>query len=327
MLDVVNNLHACHVGWSDAGGPCRTRRRIHCIIVLILGLFAALGSHWQAVAAEPDLERPGYEFRMTKGAGVPVCAAYLKRLQATSFEHPPYCGRPENDSVPGFALLHRVPLSAEEILALYDRVQGFMLHGNQNWQEHEADRMRGLGIKAPVAKISVADIKVSISAGWLKAWRYDPAVDVENDGSLDNLVLWLGQGTGSEIGVCGTVPSNLPSPVRLSQIGLLLTLAGDSIDTDKTLNIFAHPFPYSAANVPSRRERPRMIGPQLGIFEYQGTYYLDTFLDGFGDFNNKRIGREDLVDTLAVFRRTKGKTDELCEYRMTEVPKKSGVTP
>jgi hypothetical protein len=52
-----------------------------------------------------------------------------------------------------------------------------------------------------------------------------------------------------------------------------------------------------------------------------------TFLDWIADFNNQRIGRAGLIDTLAVFRRTKGKTDEICEYRMTEIAKKSGVTP
>src|SRR4051812_8394119 len=42
-----------------------------------------------------------YDFQLEKGAGAPVCEAYLKRLRNTDFYRIPHCDRPENTSVPG----------------------------------------------------------------------------------------------------------------------------------------------------------------------------------------------------------------------------------
>jgi hypothetical protein len=50
-----------------------------------------------------------YPFKLTKGRGIPVCEAYLQRLNSTLYSTPPFCGRPENNSVPGFEALTRVP--------------------------------------------------------------------------------------------------------------------------------------------------------------------------------------------------------------------------
>jgi hypothetical protein len=55
-------------------------------------------------------------FSLTKGQGHPVCEAYLQRLNSSPyFPYPPYCDRPEDDEIPGFALLHRVPLTPQQI--------------------------------------------------------------------------------------------------------------------------------------------------------------------------------------------------------------------
>lgn len=255
-----------------------------------------------------------WHFRLTKGAGTPVCDAYLQRLKLTEFEHPPYCGRPENDSVPGFASLHRVPLSPEEILALHNHVSGLMLDGDQYALDHRADRLRSLGMKPP--EHSLANVQVSLRAGWLNAWRYQPPVDIENDGSRDNLVMWFGEGASPGAGVCGAESSNLPYPFRAGQVALFITPAGSSIDVEATAKIFGHPYPYAATKEGANRAGLRMIGPEIGVFQYQGLFYFDTFFDALGDWNNARSGNPKLIDTLGVFLRAEGKTREICEYRM-----------
>jgi hypothetical protein len=56
-----------------------------------------------------------------------------------------------------------------------------------------------------------------------------------------------------------------------------------------------------------------MIGPQIGIFEYHGVYYFDTFFDEISDFDNKRAEDPHLIDTLGVFLRSGGTTKQVCE--------------
>jgi len=57
-----------------------------------------------------------YHFQLTKGAGTPVCDAYLERLNTTEYKKPPYCDRPESNAVKGFTKLNRVRLSPKEAL-------------------------------------------------------------------------------------------------------------------------------------------------------------------------------------------------------------------
>jgi hypothetical protein len=61
-------------------------------------------------------------FKLTKGRDIPVCRAYLQRLENSRFNYydrRPYCDRPEDDSVPGFSKPVRVDLSPTEVNRLY----------------------------------------------------------------------------------------------------------------------------------------------------------------------------------------------------------------
>jgi hypothetical protein len=65
----------------------------------------------------------------------------------------------------------------------------------------------------------------------------------------------------------------------------------------------------------------RPVGLSIGIFKYQELYYFDTFFDPWGDFQNRRGESADISNTLAVFLRQTGKTQQVCEYLMTETDK------
>src|ERR1700728_2490693 len=66
-----------------------------------------------------------YRFQLAEGRGIPVCDAYLQRLNETEYWGPPYCGRPEDSRVPGFSRLHRVYLTGAETAQLYPHLQSF----------------------------------------------------------------------------------------------------------------------------------------------------------------------------------------------------------
>jgi hypothetical protein len=66
-----------------------------------------------------------YLFKLTKGAGTPVCEAFLQRLNTTKYLRPPSCGIPENDSIPGFSKLNRVMLTKDEVERLWSHVLWF----------------------------------------------------------------------------------------------------------------------------------------------------------------------------------------------------------
>src|SRR5450631_4496675 len=64
--------------------------------VAIGALVAGVSLSGESQPRQPTGDRP-FEFKLTKGHGLPVCEAYLQRLNNTPFDnvHRPYCDRPE----------------------------------------------------------------------------------------------------------------------------------------------------------------------------------------------------------------------------------------
>src|ERR1700675_1921036 len=97
-----------------------------------LGVLSALFAASVLAATAPSQPGVGKQkslFRLTRGHALQICEAYLKRLNRTAYQEPPYCGRPENDQIPGFERLQRVALAPEEIVGLYGQIGAFMLSG------------------------------------------------------------------------------------------------------------------------------------------------------------------------------------------------------
>jgi hypothetical protein len=133
-----------------------------------------------------------YDFALTKGAGVPVCEAYLKRLNGSDFDGPPYCDRPENTDVPGFVELNRVFLNADEILKLDRQAYGFLMNSDVNyWEKSLAERKRlGLPITTDAQLRSGIQLQLRGSEQVQRHFRFEPPVDIDNDGVRDPLVVW-----------------------------------------------------------------------------------------------------------------------------------------
>jgi hypothetical protein len=242
--------------------------------VFVLGVLALPPAQVAPASAPP---RPAYRFALVQGQDVAVCEAYLARLNMTEYQDPPYCDRLENDAIPGFTRLQRVPLSAEAVQALLPRVRGFTEQKNQDLYDIEnARRQRdGLPLSQPLS-----DVKTSLGRD-IKVWRYDPPVDIDNDGVPDNVEVWHGFGASGYTGRCGQespYDKGRQVTLRQTQIAYVLTPTNDRIDVFQTMTIFGHP--SGGYRIPDKTGRGtfsskfRPVGPSIGIFKYQERYYF-----------------------------------------------------
>ena len=241
------------------------------------------------------------EFTLLSGQGVEVCDAYLNRLNTSKFENdwPPYCDRPEVFKSNGFEKLNRVNLSSKEIYKIYDRVLSFQQRTNQMYSEKI--RKRSYLSKNKDEAINSIEFKRNLKR--LYVWRYDPMVDVDNDGELDNVVLWHRQhrrACGSISGVGKYFPS---------YYAYIFNKKTTKIDEKKTLEVFGHPV-QERPNAPTlKRFRSYNDESSVGVFKYKGTTYFDTFPNGltYGSDIHHEID-------LRVYLRKNNQTKTVCEY-------------
>lgn len=249
--------------------------------------------------------------RLTKGAGIPVCEAYLQRINQSPFDvlHRPYCDRPEDDSVPGFAKLVRVPLQPSELNRLYKRAYSFEFPPRPNDNDGEKDLRAGK-----------TDMTKDVGRGLL-AWRYNPPVDIFNNGGSTDIVMWRGVRYGGYVGTCGVDLKDSGQGLRSSQMPLVFKPGSDEIDERATKMLIAHPIQqYDSAlhtgNLYSTATDFRPIARSIGVFKYRGLFYFDGFFDIWGDAKNERRGRAELANTLAVFLHKNGVSSQVCEYQL-----------
>jgi hypothetical protein len=264
------------------------------------------------------------EFTMRKGHAVEVCEAYLRRLNEYVYTDPPYCDRPESAAVDGFDLLRRNPLTAEEIAGFLARVRDFSQYNDQDRRAKLNDiyRARGLPVSGPPMEID--GIRSDLAAGEMRVWRYEPDIDIDNDGTTDPVVVWHGFGASPGSRRCGSYYGSTNSRSRQQQLIFLVDFASSRVYEDRTREIFQHPKfkkrdefdPYTA------------IGNQLSILRFHGKYYFDAFFDPHqGDFDGNRKGIAAVRDTLGLFERSDGKTRQVCEFQWNNSGSKWGDRP
>lgn len=303
----------------------------------MLIVVAALASAAFA-AVDEGHSAPGrqYHFKILQGAGAPVCDAFLKRLNTAHYVTPPYCGLPEETSVPGFTPLHRVPLTAAEAVMMKVRITDFMRTQQQHTKgEYEAKReaeharMKYFP-KVPSRQEDITRMQALIQDGEIVAWRYKPRVDIDNNGELDDVLVWQGLGVGETTNaVCGhpVTTTHFETDGRVPQVAFILTPSNNPLDVPIDVKRTKQVFGYSGAYIhpgqsfPDKRFRP--LGPTIGIFKYRNVYYFHTFLFNhpirwWGFLTNKQEYDPSQANTLAVFLRQQDKTEQVCQYRMTE---------
>src|SRR6185437_829797 len=245
-------------------------------------------------------------FTLTRGRGIPVCEAYLQRLNVTDYRQNlpsaavPYCGVPENDEIPGFTLLHRVPLSSQQIVNLSGRVY--------TWWERPNPHL-------------TADWTLpldQVTSGGVFAWTYDPPLDVNNDGKHENIIAWRGYGLSGAVGRCGEpINQNYTWSVRWQQ--LLLIMSDDQqIDESRTATVFGRASVSGSRrkNAAPARHPFYPVGISITPVVYKGTTYLSAFFDDNGDYEGRRQGNWKLWNVMGLLKRSGGATQEVCEYRL-----------
>src|SRR5271166_87204 len=250
--------------------------------------------------------------RLTKGVGVPVCEAYLQRLNKSPFDvmHRPYCDRPEDDSVPGFSKLARVPLQPSEVNKLYKLAYNFKFPPRQYENDGEKDIRAGR-----------VDVTKNVGTGLL-SWRYDPPVDIFNDGVPANILMWRGVELGAWGASCGVEVSESGQGPRSAQMPIVFKAGDNEVDERATKLLIAHPIQqYDSAirtgNLYSSGIGFRPVARAIGIFKYHDLYYMDGFFDIWGDAQNERRGRPALANTMAVFLHRDGVSRQICEYHLS----------
>jgi hypothetical protein len=272
-----------------------------------------------SVSAENQSLQPSNDqwvrFKLTKGQWLPVCEAYLQRLKNSQFDrmHRPYCDRPEDDSIPGFSKLVRVQLSPADVNRLYRLAYNFQFPLPPGQMEPD-------GFK----DIRAGRVDMTKYVGdELLAWRYDPPVDVFNNGVPANILMWHGVGHGGWAGRCGIDVKEVGAGLRTEQMPLVFKSGDNSIDVEATKLLIAHPIQkydssLNTGNLYSTATSFRPIARSIGIFKYRDLYYFDGFFDIWGDAKNERRGLPALANTLAVFLHKDGVSRQICEYRLSD---------
>ena len=282
-----------------------------CLLVVTTAKFA------NAEMSDAPQNGQTYHFTLIQGKGSAVCEAYLKRLNTADYSPtPPYCNIPEETQVPGFTPLHRVPLTAEEIAVFGQHILIFNATGLQGTKEGISKNMAMWNMTPESYLRNVEDL---LQRG-ARTWRYEPPVDIDNDGTPDNVVVQPDFG-------CGHAEQNVNyetdgrKPIR----AYILANGNDLLDIPKTRAIFGHPsggYPFRLYNGSPDPEF-RQIGATIGIFKYEDLYYIDSYLynhplNTWGFLTGGSPYKPDRANTLAVFLRQHGRTQRVCEYRMTE---------
>jgi len=263
-----------------------------------LGFAAILGAASTALLfsgkslaeTDPYVVQATYEFRIIKGQRLDVCQAYLNRLRKTQFDEPPFCDIPENDSIEGFTLLKREPIPVEEAAALWPHIFTFS-RGSIELPPQEQWRIDEKHLFEQGSERTKQNFGRNILA-----WKYDPRVSLNNDGKVENLLIWQGYGVAGwgYFGKCGWdyFEGSGPGGGRQTRIGVVLKDDDSGIDVQATKRLLEWPTPEGPPDGKEREgveERFRTLGYSLGLFEYRGKFYMDTFYHrNVGDLQGKR---------------------------------------
>jgi hypothetical protein len=240
---------------------------------------------WRPVSADekptvfggPDAAEGHERFKLLQGNGVPVCEAYLQRLNRTEFGAPSYCGRPESTQVPGFDKLNRVYLTTKE-----------------------------------VNEISDTGIPERFN---LSTWQYQPPIDADNDGHPDNVLVWnLDSPKEPHCGLNSGGPAGLDTGFQLA---VILAADNRTVDPKNTLEIFGSNNLATAEKIDIFSQAKTSIhdfpayGRSYSLFRYHGVTYFDTYIGHEPD----RVTGDIEPSQLRVFLRRDHHTSAICTLR------------
>lgn len=261
--------------------------------------------------------------KLIKGTGVPVCEAYLQRLNQSVFHEPPFCSIPENDQIPGFERLNRVPLNPATVNRLF--VQAYNIshdtNANDEMRPPEPPKMGTLAIRWLRGRALFSIPTVSENDN-LSAWAFDPLVDIENDDKPDNVVIWRDYPPiwHEELNnTCGVATTSGMGPASSDSAPFILTGDSKEIDLKKTIQVFDNSAlrqlivrNFPKGSVFGRRFIP--LGESINIFLFNRKYYFSAYQEVDGKRSNPSASKA-AVEHIAVYLHQAHQTRQICEYQ------------
>ncbi len=243
--------------------------------------------------------------RLVKGQGVPVCEAYVQRLNQTWFYEPPFCGRPENDQVPGFGSLHRVTLRPMEVNRLAVSRTNVSAYPETPFREKPNAMELAAAAETKYVYLDVGGYVPAVPrAANVSVWRYVPPLDMDNDGVPDNVIIWRDNGLPIW-DTCGEPTTHAPGGTSSGPIPYVLSADNASIDVPKTTAMFGD------AALPPQDDNRVQLGYSVSVFKYRGEYYFDAFMD-HDTAASKPEPPEYYRKSLYVFQRKAGQLLRAC---------------
>jgi len=283
------------------------RRAGDCILLLVAaGVYPVGAAGSLTLSRQPPYR---YDFQLEKGKGVGVCDAYVKRLRNTDFPRLPQCDRPENSSVPGFRTVNRAPLTKAETLGLYESIEGSLFLQDPGFVKRRADAAsRGVAYNDTSAEIAAARQDEAPAY-----FRFEPRIDLDNDGVLDNIVMWKQSGMQ-----CGALYPPQPFPVVAGTYLVALDQNG-VFSMERTRAILEWPNPPGLPIAPTP-DVIHVMAHTFGVFNFEGEYYFDAFFPSESHRNADLEKGKMLSDLLGVFQRHGTSAAALCEIRWYDRP-------
>jgi len=257
------------------------------------------------------------KFELLKGHGMPACEAYLRHLNSIAFTNSPMCDRFPEDPVGGLEKLERVSLSPDEVFALQEKVMGFVQTGDQDvFAKMHEERKR---LHVPVYPLQTLSSIEHDLHRILEVWRYSPQVDVDNDGTPDNVIMWQGLGSSAAAIRCGA--RDLADNVLITPtVPFVLSADGTRIDVRRTRTLFGfqslHEHGVGAEEAENQKYKP--MGTTVGIFKFRGRYYFDSFYKWGAAHAKNRSEVRGTVQRLSVYFRQNDVTKQVCEIRWND---------
>lgn len=247
---------------------------------------------------------PLRQFRIARGAGLPVCKAYSQLLDRIPlYTATPFCDRPDYGPALGFEPLERMYLTVPEIERLFGQVHAFMDFGDPNYPD-------SIGL---AESRDDAGIKQFMSWHWISAWRYSAPIDIGNNGKPVNIVVWRGYGAADKGGACSSYgPAGKPWDFPyMQQRAFILRDNVMSIDATQTRAIFGNKVSASMISRRADRSPPgghpfRPLADSIGVFRFRDKYYIDAA---------EIPPSENAKAPVAVFLREHGLTREICAFQ------------
>jgi hypothetical protein len=301
---------------------CRRRRcfTVASPVTAIAIWLTALGASF---GAEDPNSHTDPQFSLLQGKGVPVCEAYLELLNKTKFEVTPFCGRPGEGDVKGFEHLERHYLGEPEITPLFTYVWEFMRFNDQ----HHVESFYYPNINPAKAHRSSQasegdEIPESLRLGWMRVWTYAMPLDVNNNGSALNILIWQGYGATGDGARCGVGAGSLPWTAAYShQRAFVLTADRKTIDEEQTRRIFGAPegrtrdsmfAEVPGGGTPARTPHFRPFADSIGVFKYEGRIYIET--------EDQPTEKDAAQPPVHVFLREGASTRQVCSLHPVSVP-------